>query len=364
MIPRFDNKIKKTYVQDADKPYTGQIQGEYYVGAPAEFDFRPPCLDLEEAYEPGRPLGVAPFAPYRRPYGSETTSIPYYDYGFKYPAEGVDLLPGLARQPVGANQLPQYYGADEFEHSPVHLKTFSPFEHSVDTGYVLKPGFEVRYGQPVVPQKNNGVRSIPKMVPRPNVPFWGQPVDEYQFFIGQPKPTAVHAPMINDPVAISRNCTNGSKVAIGARCPEDIVAYGHGGGGGGHHGGGHHHGGGGYGGWGGYGYPYWDYPVYLPTTPACPTGCGYSNASQRCVKNCGKVEVPCAQDCPKQSSAPMKGYGVTKVVDTIIQDEPDTPFPEPSETVAYNPYGAGMTPYGRSVPTISKSKTFFPLLGR
>ena len=59
-------------------------------------------------------------------------------------------------------------------------------------------------------------------------------------------------------------------------------------------------------------------------------------------------------------SAPMSAYGVTKVVDTIIQDYPESRFPDTAETVAYNPNGAGMSPYGVSMPTISKSKEFFP----
>lgn len=56
----------------------------------------------------------------------------------------------------------------------------------------------------------------------------------------------------------------------------------------------------------------------------------------------------------------MSAYGVTKVIDNIIQDNPVQAFPDAGETMAYNPDGNGMTPYGLSVPTISKSKAAFP----
>lgn len=172
-----------------------------------------------------------------------------------------------------------------------------------------------------------GVRSIPKMVPRPNVPFWGQSIDEYQYLIGQPN-------------------MNQRKSA-----PNNVVEYS----GGGHHGHhGRHHGG--YGGGYGYGYPYlWDYYPYLRTTTVtCPQGCSYNSATQKCMKTCeGNVLVPCAQDCPQVK----KAYGVTKVIDNIIQDYPEASWPDAGEEVAYMPQGV-IEPWG--LYSISKDKRAFP----
>ena len=225
VVPRFEWLMTKTYVQDAHKPWTGQIQGEtFYVGSPGfEFEHGPVKIAFNapeelrlrplitpEAFLPGRPLGVSPHAPYRHPYGTETRGVPFFDYGYDYLPEEYMDVPGLEPRPVGMNELPVYFGAGERQF----------------------------YGQ----VWSRGVKSIPKMVPRPNVPFWGQPVDEYQHFIGQPS---------------------------------------------------------------------------------------------------------------------RKAYGVTKVVDNIVQQNPEQPYPGASEDMAYDPDGAGTVPYGLSVPTISKSAATF-----
>jgi len=120
-VSRYDEKIIRTYVQDAHKPWSGHIQGTYYVGAPTANIEQPECalypLELRTLpcaipYEPDRPAGVKPYPPYRRPTGSESSPPPYVDTGIDFPPETYLIDPSLSQLPVGLNEIPSYYGVD------------------------------------------------------------------------------------------------------------------------------------------------------------------------------------------------------------------------------------------------------------
>ncbi len=225
---RFEDELIKTKIPDSHKPWSGHIQGKYYyVGSPEQPggtvpegplhpDFRLRGMPCAGEFEPGRPLGVKPYPPYRRPLGTESSAPPFYDHGYEYPPEefyGVEEVdPGIDPKRVEGNV------AEDLG------KQITPSAWSPDwLDNFGAPGFQFDTGPVSAPRPT--VLGIPPMVPRPNVPFWG-----------------------------------------------DVVEY-----------------------------------------------------------------------------------GVTKVIDTIIQDNPGSPWPERPEELAYMPEGV-IGPYGISIPTISKRK--------
>jgi len=343
--PRFEWLLKRVYVQDAHKPWSGHIQGQYFVGAPEELRLRQ--LELAEPFDKGRPLGVEPYPPYRRPWGSETNAMPIYDTGYDYPPENFVPDPSLELPPVGVNEMPMYYRAEDVEG-----EAWS--EYPVDLEQDLRPD----------PWSPNWLKH--------SAPSWLDGlVNWFKGLFGMrvepPTTDSTDSTSTQDekPASSTSGSSNGGS---GTATQTTVTTTG---------------------------------PMHAPNgipirpdqtyrEPAAPLAALVTAAANRYKQFMGAGKVnkfsapkvqkgilnipPMVPDPTKpfwgngvdessgifwgrtngQFYTPNQVYSVTKVIDNVIQDNYEESFPDAHEATAYDPDGAGMTPYGIYMPTISK----------
>jgi hypothetical protein len=425
-MSRFEfEEMNKTYIQDAHKPWSGHIQGTYYVGAPkytpssgvtvdnyllgAPEDFHLRDLPLAEPYLPGRPLGVKPWPPYRRPFGIESSSPPYYDYGYNYPAEQVRNLKGSVPGAPGINELPAYFGAVEGQviapldlEPQLHPNPVEPnWSHSFEHGPIITMGAPILAMEDPLRADPWSPDWLAHAAVAP-LSLWDSIVN---WFKGLFAPKNVYVPpttdVIQEPVvtpqpkvlppssctgewipgSVNPDCAPGYVVekqsfgvgqidkSKGEKCPSSAT----------------------------------ESNCRPSITPGLISGgggllCDCVEECKHCVKGtttptpnnlvltmapaswerarsnailgmprmvprpdvpfwAQPVQAPPVegrQGARKDSqNSPLSAYGVTKVIDTIIQDYPVDPYPEAPEELAYMPCGPAQ-PFGLS--TISKSK--------
>ena len=294
--PRFEWQMTKTYVQDAHKPWAGYIQGDYYVGSPVEQRLRQ--LPLTPAYKPGRPLAVKPYEPGYRPVGTESEAPPLYNHGYDYPAEGYEPIPGSVPKGVGMNQLPKYFGTVDLDTAFRPTAWASGADWLSDFGAPANEQFRAADSTTLVgPSKAarvfsdfaRVVRTTPKRINPRGV---NSVLRRRLRGANVPGSNGVNVRTTNG--ALNFNAVDGKpETVLGIR---EMV-------------------------------PRPDRPFW----------------------GADMLEM----HGPAFYGSPKKVYGVTKVIDTIVQDYPWEPMPDAGEDVAYNPQDE-LHPFGVYQPTISK----------